>query len=340
MTSQAIQEPKRKNLLIRFLTMDTSGAKGVGRKLPLWRQLVIQVFCLIIFAEVMFPIMYVITMSLSSKGERPSSLQLFPTEFSLTAFKQVVQRPTANPVTFLQLLRNSALLSFSVGILAVLIAVSAAYAFSRFNFPMRAVLMILVFVPLLMPGVGLATPLFLLLNSFKYVDCGGGVHAIQPFMQCAGGVTGKAIFNLRDSLYGVGIAMISGALPFAVWNLKGYVDTIPRELEEAGKIDGADSNQIFWKIMLPLAMPQLAVTFFLGFIGHWQEFVLPWLFLTKPTDYTLSMTLYNMTGQYATAIPWNTFSAFAIIVAFPVAVIYIILQKQIVSGLMLGSVKG
>jgi arabinogalactan oligomer/maltooligosaccharide transport system permease protein len=224
--------------------------------------------------------------------------------------------------------------------LAVLIAVSAAYAFSRFNFPMRAVLMILVFVPLLMPGVGLATPLFLLLNSFKYVDCGGGVHAIQPFMQCAGGVTGKAIFNLRDSLYGVGIAMISGALPFAVWNLKGYVDTIPRELEEAGKIDGADSNQIFWKIMLPLAMPQLAVTFFLGFIGHWQEFVLPWLFLTKPTDYTLSMTLYNMTGQYATAIPWNTFSAFAIIVAFPVAVIYIILQKQIVSGLMLGSVKG
>lgn len=340
MTSQAIQEPKRKNLLMRFLTMDTSGAKGVGRKLPLWRQLVIQVFCLIIFAEVMFPIMYVITMSLSSKGERPSSLQLFPTEFSLTAFKQVVQRPTANPVTFLQLLRNSALLSFSVGILAVLIAVSAAYAFSRFNFPMRAVLMILVFVPLLMPGVGLATPLFLLLNSFKYVDCGGGVHAIQPFMQCAGGVTGKAIFNLRDSLYGVGIAMISGALPFAVWNLKGYVDTIPRELEEAGKIDGADSNQIFWKIMLPLAMPQLAVTFFLGFIGHWQEFVLPWLFLTKPTDYTLSMTLYNMTGQYATAIPWNTFSAFAIIVAFPVAVIYIILQKQIVSGLMLGSVKG
>jgi arabinogalactan oligomer/maltooligosaccharide transport system permease protein len=340
MTTHAIQEPKRKNFLIRFLTMDTSGAKGVGRKLPLWRQLVIQILCLIIFAEVMFPIMYVITMSLSTKSERPSSLQLFPKEFSLMAFKQVIDRPTANPVTFSTLLRNSFLLSFGVGLLAILIAVSAAYAFSRFNFPMRAVLMIMVFVPLLMPAVGLATPLFLLLNSFKYVDCGGGVHAIQPFMQCAGGVTGKAIFNLRDSLFGVGVAMISGALPFAVWNLKGYLDTIPRELEEAGKIDGADSNQIFWKIVIPLAVPQLAVTFFLGFIGYWQEFVIPWLFLTQPSDYTLSMTLYNMTGQYATAIPWNTFSAFAIIVAFPVAVIYIILQKQIVSGLMLGSVKG
>jgi len=340
MTTQAYDEPKRKNFLIRFLTMDTSGSKGVGRKLPLWRQLLIQFLCLIIFAEVMFPIMYVITMSLSSKSERPSSLQLFPTEFSLTAFKQVIDRPTANPVTFLTLLKNSFLLSFSVGILAILIAVSAAYAFSRFNFPMRAVLMVLVFVPLLMPAVGLMTPLFLLLNSFKYVDCGGGVHAIQPFMSCAAGVTGKAIFNLRDSLFGVGVALISGALPFAVWNLKGYLDTIPRELEEAGKIDGADSNQIFWKIVLPLAVPQLVVTFFLGFIGYWQEFAMPWLFLTQPKDYTLSMTLYNMVGQYATSIPGNTFSAFAIIVAFPVAVIYIILQKQIVSGLTLGSVKG
>ena len=146
MTSQ-VETPKPKNFLVRFFTMDTSGAKGVGRKLPLWRQLFIQLLCLIIFAEVMFPIMYVITMSLSSKGERPSALQLFPKEISLVAYKQVIDRPTANPVTFLTLLRNSFLLSFSVGILAILIAVTAAYAFSRFNFPMRQVLMILVFVP-------------------------------------------------------------------------------------------------------------------------------------------------------------------------------------------------
>ncbi len=339
MTSQ-VESPKPKNFLVRFFTMDTAAAKGVGRKLPLWRQLFIQLLCLIIFVEVMFPLMYVITMSLSSKSERPSALQLFPKEISLVAYKQVLDRPTANPVTFIVLLRNSFLLSFGVGLLSILIAVTAAYAFSRFNFPMRSVLMILVFVPLLMPAVGLATPLFLLLNSVKFVNCGAGVHALTPFTSCAAGVTGKIIFNLRDSLLGVGIAMISGALPFAVWNLKGYLDTIPRELEEAGKIDGASSNQIFWQIVLPLAIPQLAVTFFLGFIGHWQEFVMPWLFLTNPGSYTLSMTLYNMVGQYATSIPWNTFSAFAIIVAFPVAVIYILLQKQIVSGLTLGGVKG
>jgi arabinogalactan oligomer/maltooligosaccharide transport system permease protein len=204
---------------------------------------------------------------------------------------------------------------------------------------MRQVLMVLVFVPLLMPVVGLSTPLYLLLNSFRIADCGDGVMAISPFMSCAQGL-GKVSFNLRDSLWGVGVAMIAGALPFAIWNLKGYLDTIPKELEEAAMIDGADANQIFWRIVLPLAVPQLAVTFFLGFIGHWQEFVMPWLFLTKPEDYTLAMTLYNMTGQYANAIPWNRFAAMAIIVALPVAIIYIALQKQIVGGLTAGGVKG
>jgi arabinogalactan oligomer/maltooligosaccharide transport system permease protein len=338
--AQATYSTPKKNFLTRFFNMDTSGGKGTGRRLPLWRQLFLQLLCLALFIEVMFPLMYVITMSLSSKSERPSTLQLFPTEFSLVAFKQVLNQPTANPVTFLVLLRNSTLLSFGVGLVALGIAVSAAYAFSRFEFKMRQVFMVLVFIPLLMPAVGLSAPLFLLLNGLRIVNCGGNVIAIAPFAACAAGVSGKLLFNLRDSLLGVGIAMVSGALPFAVWNLKGYLDTIPKELEEAAKIDGADSNQIFTRIVLPLATPQLAVTFFLGFIGYWQEFALPWLFLTKPGSYTLSMTLYNMVGQYATSIPWNRFAAMSIIVAAPVAIIYIALQKQIVSGLTAGSVKG
>ena len=92
--------------------------------------------------------------------------------------------------------------------------------------------------------------------------------------------------------------------------------------------------------MLPLAAPALAVTFFLSFMGNWQEFTLSWLFLNKPQDYTLAMTLYNMTGQYAQNVQWNQFSAMAINVALPVAVVYIALQKQIVGGLTLGGVKG
>ncbi len=308
------------NPIVRLFNINTSRERG-GRNLPLWRQLLIQAICLAIAVEVMFPIMYVVTLAFSSQTSRPSSLQLIPKELSLVAFKQVLDHPTANPVSFAVLLRNSLLLSVGVGLAALLIAVTAAYAFSRFKFQGRAFLMILVFVPLLMPAVGLSTPLYLLMNSIRIFD-----H-------------GKLIFNLRDSLLGVGIAMSAGALPFAVWNLKGYLDTIPKELEEAAKIDGADANRVFFQIVLPLATPALAVTFFLGFMGHWQEFALSWLFLSKPGDYTLAMTLYNMTGQYAQNIPWNRFSAMAIIVALPVAIAYIALQKQIVGGLTLGGVK-
>lgn len=329
---------KSKNPIVRFLNMNTSGELG-GRVLPLWKQLFYQLLTLLILAEVMFPIMYVITLSFSSRSQRPASLELFPKEISLNAYRQVLDHPTANPVSFIELLRNSFMLSFGVGLVALLIAVTAAYAFSRFKFKMRQVLMVLIMVPLLMPAIGLSAPLYLLMNNFRVMDCGKKVTAFYPFTKCDG-KTGKAIFNLRDSLLGVGIAMISGALPFAVWNLKGYLDTIPKELEEAASIDGADPNQIFWKIVLPLAAPQLAVTFFLGFIGHWQEFALPWLFLTKPGDYTLAMTLYNMVGQYANSIPWNRFAAMAVIVAAPVAIIYLALQKQIVGGLTAGGVKG
>jgi arabinogalactan oligomer/maltooligosaccharide transport system permease protein len=243
-------------------------------------------------------------------------------------------------VTFLELLRNSFVLSVGVGVVALLIAVTAAYAFSRFKFKLRETLMVMIFIPLLMPAVGLSTPLYLLLNQVKVLDCGNGVTAITPFLTCDGDIKGKLLFNLRDSLLGVGIAMTATALPFAVWNLKGYLDTIPKELEEAAFIDGADANQTFWQIVLPLAAPQLAVTFFLGFIGHWQEFVITWLFLSQPKDYTLAMTLYNMTGQYANSIPWNRFAAMAVIVALPVAIVYIALQKQIVGGLTTGGVKG
>jgi arabinogalactan oligomer / maltooligosaccharide transport system permease protein len=328
-----------KNPIVRFLTMNTSGQTS-GRSLPLWRQILLQILCIAILASVMFPIMYIVTMSFSSKTTRPSSLELFPKEISFIAYQQVLDRPTGNPVTFIELLKNSVLLSVGVGLVALLIAVTAAYAFSRLKFKLREVLMILVFIPLLMPAVGLATPLYLLLNKVQVKQCSKEVVAIQPFTSCEEGVKGKLLFNLRDSLWGVGVAMTATALPFAVWNLKGYLDTIPKELEEAAAIDGADTNQTFWKIVIPLAMPQLAVTFFLGFIGHWQEFVTTWLFLSQPKDYTLAMTLYNMTGQYANSVPWNRFAAMAVIVALPVAVVYIALQRQIVGGLTTGGVKG
>ena len=123
---------QNQNIIVRFFNMNTSREVG-GRDLPLWRQILLQVLTLIVAAEVMFPIMYIITLSFSSKTTRPSTLELFPKELSLTAYKQFLDHPTANPVTFNQLLTNSFLLSVGVGLTALLVAVTAAYAFSRFN---------------------------------------------------------------------------------------------------------------------------------------------------------------------------------------------------------------
>ncbi len=171
----------------------------------------------------------------------------------------------------------------------------------------------------MMPAIGSIAPLFVLLNK---IQIGAGPAD-----------------TLRNSLYGVALACISGGLPFAIWNLKGYLDTIPRDLEEAARIDGATINQTFIKIILPLATPALAVTAFLGFLTGWTEFAMSWQFLSKVENFTLSMALWNMTGQYSGQVPWSNFAAMALLVATPVSVVYLALQKYIVSGLTIGSVK-
>jgi arabinogalactan oligomer/maltooligosaccharide transport system permease protein len=147
-------------------------------------------------------------------------------------------------------------------------------------------------------------------------------------------------FILRNSLWGVGIAMVAGALPFSIWNMKGFIDTIPKELEEAALIDGASPTQTFFQIMLPLALPGLAVTALFGFIAGWTEFVLSWQFLTNPSNFTLAMALRGMQGQYSSETPWSNFAAMSILVSVPVTAVFFALQKYIVGGLTLGAVKG
>jgi arabinogalactan oligomer/maltooligosaccharide transport system permease protein len=110
-------------------------------------------------------------------------------------------------------------------------------------------------------------------------------------------------------------------------------------LEEAAFIDGANPNQMFIQIVLPLAVPALAVTGFLAFMGSWTEFAYSWMFLTQPKDFTLAMALYSMVGQFSGDTPWSVFAAMALMIAAPVAIVYFALQKYIVSGLVIGSVK-
>jgi arabinogalactan oligomer/maltooligosaccharide transport system permease protein len=128
------------------------------------------------------------------------------------------------------------------------------------------------------------------------------------------------------------------AIPFCVWMLKGYFDTIPKDLEEAALIDGASQWVIFFKVIMPLARPAIVVTALFSFMTAWNEFILAATFLGDERAFTLPVTLQNYVGSYSTE--WGHFAAGAIIVSVPVMALFFVLQKHLIGGLTAGGVKG
>src|SRR5437870_4405428 len=265
----------RQSIRLRMakFTAPEADSQIVGQRMTLAKQLVYQALLLFITFTVIFPILWVVSMSVDPRADvlRPTTLNLIPPGFSLKAYQDIIAQPTSNPVSLPTLILNSLMLAAGSAFASVAVGVFAAYAFSRFRFRGRQALMLAVLAVLILPTVATLAPLFVLLNRIVIGD-----------------------FNVRNSLFGVGLALLSSLLPFAIWNLKGYIDTIPKELEEAALIDGASPNQTFIRIMLPLATPALAVTAFLGFLSGWTEFSISWQFLTNPDNFTLAMVLYNM----------------------------------------------
>ena len=292
-----------------------------GRRMTWRMQLLLQIICVFVAITVLFPIVWIFSLAVDPRNiSRPDSL--IPPGASLDAFARVLAQPTTDAISFLELARNSFVLAGSVALFSVLIGVLAAYAFSRLRFRGRELLMIAVLGVLMLPAVATIAPLFIMLNSVR-VDL--------PIL---------GEFNLRQSIVGVALAVISGALPFAIWNLKGYLDTIPKELEEAAAVDGATRNQTFFRVVLPLATPALAVTGFLGFVAGWTEFYFVSIFLNDPSQgYTLSLALNKMVGAFGQT-PWSDFAAFSILFAAPVSLVFFVFQRYIVGGLAIGGVKG
>jgi arabinogalactan oligomer/maltooligosaccharide transport system permease protein len=272
---------------------------------------------------VIFPIVWIFSVSLSPLNlSKPLDLQIIPDGATFESYRQVLEKPTSNNITFVELTINSLMVAIGTSVISVLIGVFAAYAFSRLRFRGREPLMLVILGVLMLPAVATLAPLFVLLNS---------VNLDLPIL---------GEFNLRRSLIGLGLAVVSGLLPFAIWNLKGYLDTIPRDLEEAAAVDGASIHQTFLRVILPLSVPALAVTGFLGFIAGWTEFYFTSTFLSGDVEnHTLALALYSMTGQFSQT-PWAQFSAFAILFAIPPAIVYFFAQRWITSGLAIGAVKG
>ena len=181
---------------------------------------------------------------------------------------------------------------------------------SRFTFPGRDTGMSLFLITQMFPGVVMAIPLYILMDEL----------------------------GLLNSIWGLALAYASTAIPFCTWNLKGYFDTIPKELEEAARMDGASQWVIFTQIVLPLSKPALAVTGLFSFMTAWNEFILAATFLSDETAFTLPVLLQSYVGDFGTE--WGKFAAGAIIASTPVMILFFVLQRHLVEGLTAGSVKG
>ena len=149
---------------------------------------------------------------------------------------------------------------------------------------------------------------------------------------------GADTLGLLDQTLGLVFVYSTTSIPFCVWNLKGYFDTIPKDLEESALMDGASQFTIFWRIIMPLSRPAIAVTALFSFMTAWNEYILAATFMSKESAYTLPVRLQSYVGNYTTE--WGHFAAGALLVSIPVMILFFILQKHLVGGLTAGAVKG
>lgn len=255
----------------------------------------------------LIPILYALSLSFSNGSSALSSGQLFiPQEFTWENYRSIlVNEP------FLLWLKNSVVLSVGTMIFAMGTAVTASYSFSRFRYKGRKQIL----------------RLLLLLNAFPQIL---SMFAIFRLFKT---------FHLLNSNIGLVIIYAGSMCIFAIWNMKGYFDTIPVEIEEASKIDGASNFQLLYWIVLPLARPAIIVTAVMVLIFVWNEYLFATTFMMNADHYTLAGGLYQLqSSDYSRS--WPLFSAAAILVSIPILVVFFCIQKYMISGLTAGGVKG
>jgi arabinogalactan oligomer/maltooligosaccharide transport system permease protein len=255
----------------------------------------------------------VVALALSPGGmSAESGLLPIPRSVSLENFRVVLGLSAGPDRTWLfaTQVASSLVVSLATALVAVVIATPAAYALARFKFigaesGMRALLATQMF-----PAVASAVPLYLLLDAL----------------------------HLLDSRAGLVLVYAATAVPFAIFQLRGAFLSIPVDIEEAAMVDGATRAQAFLHVVLPAARPAIAVTALFAFMSAWNEFILAATLLSRESAFTLPVVLQRYVGEHDAA--WGAFAAGAILVSVPVMALFYVAQRQLVSGLTAGGVKG
>lgn len=271
------------------------------------------IFIWVLILFTLFPIYVVITSSFNPTGSLATS-ELWPKLWSLDNYKVLF---TLESVPYLTWVKNSMIIASINAVISVFIGAASAFAFSRMRFKgrkfgLQALLLVQVF------------PSFLALAA---------IYVMMEHVYTVFPVIGLG------SLGGLLLIYLGGSMGVNAWLLKGYIDTIPMELDEAARIDGASTFQVYWLIFFPLAAPVLAVTALLSFIGTFNEFVLASLFLQDINSRTVAVGLQQFVGQQF-GQNWGPFAAGSLLAAIPLVAIFLSMQRFIIGGLTQGATKG
>jgi arabinogalactan oligomer/maltooligosaccharide transport system permease protein len=234
-----------------------------------------------------------------------TDLSLIPAGASMVSYLRVFRE-----TNFLLWLWNSLVITCVTSFIGVSLAATGGYAFSRFRFPGNRLGLTLLLGTQMIPAGMILLPLFLMIMRL----------------------------GLINTYLGMIVAYSVTSLPFSIWILKGYYDTIPRSLEEAALVDGTSRFGAFYRIVLPLSTPALAIAFLFNFTQAWNEYLVARVVLCDSQRYTWTLGLFELQGQYLTQ--WGMFAAGSFVVTVPVLIIFLYSSKWLVSGLTLGGVKG
>ncbi|MBI5932610.1 MAG: carbohydrate ABC transporter permease [Chloroflexi bacterium] len=279
------------------------------RKISIPRQIVTQLALVAIGFFVILPIWGMVRLAFDgSLMGRPTEFRLLPKVWAFEPFLRVLDRPYQS-VDFLTLLRNSLVVSFGAGLIAIALGFALAYAFARFRFPARQTGLFAILLTAVLPPVAFMTPLYILFS----------------------------ILQIRTSLLALILVYAAFAMPFCIWNMRAAFQAVPKELEEAAFLDGASDFKTFLYITLPLALPSIAVAGLIAFLMAYSEFAMGWFFVDKADNVTLAMSIYAMTQSWGGAQPWSYLGSLAIIMSIPVVVIFLIFQRALLERMMFGA---